>query len=190
METYRLFVAAHIPDHVKAYLGSVQQHLKHSSAAVSWTAPQAMHLTFWFLGDPDSSRVGDFERALQDCQALPAPLVRLGQAGAFPSMQRARVVWMGLEGQLERLFELHRALGSALEARGVALERRPYHPHLTLGRIRRASTPDLAQLGERIRSIPPPPPTTWYTRHVSLFRSELLARGAQYTALATIELNA
>ena len=190
METYRLFVAAHVPDPIKDYLGSVQQYLKHSQAAVSWTAPHAMHLTLWFLGDTDRSRVAELERALHECQALPAPLVRLGQAGAFPSMQRARVVWMGLEGQLERLFDLHRALGGALAARGVALERRPYHPHLTLGRIRRASTPDLAQLGERIRSIPPPPPTTWYTRHVSLFRSELLARGAEYTALATIELNA
>jgi 2'-5' RNA ligase len=64
--------------------------------------------------------------------------VKTGGVGAFPSLKRVRVVWYGVKGGEERLTELAQAVEKSVEGLGFEAEGR-FHPHITLGRVRRES---------------------------------------------------
>ena len=104
------------------------------------------HLTVQFLGNTAEEDVPAIGRALQEAASeLVAFDVRYRGLGAFPEPARARVVWAGAEeiepaGRLARLAEV---VGEALEPLGHAPERRAWHPHVTLGRVRRRPSPAL-----------------------------------------------
>lgn len=98
--------------------------------------PENWHITLRFLG-----RVGEvtLERLLAelDQSDLGAPFkLRLGGLGAFPRPARATVLWVGLDGDVERLVEVATMADDAAMAAGVEPEDRPFHSHLTLSRIR------------------------------------------------------
>jgi 2'-5' RNA ligase len=78
---------------------------------------------------------------------------------------------------------------AALRGLGIAPEPKPYHPHLTLGRVRReASQEQRRQLGDELRTLPPPAPLTWTIERVILYRSELRSAGPVYTEIANCRL--
>jgi 2'-5' RNA ligase len=118
----RTFVAVRPPpaavDHLRALLPS-------------WpSAPERWHLTLAFLGE-----VADPQRlvpVLAEVGAGTAPLdLRLAGSGAFG---RGGPVWVGVEGDLRGLTALAAAVAQACRDAGVDVERRPYRPHLTIGR--------------------------------------------------------
>lgn len=104
------------------------------------------HLTVQFLGDTVEQDVPDIARALEEAvEELPSFDVCYRGIGAFPEPARARVVWAGVE-EVEpagHLAALSDAVGLALEPLGHAPERRAWHPHVTLGRVKRRPSADL-----------------------------------------------
>jgi RNA 2',3'-cyclic 3'-phosphodiesterase len=187
---YRLFIALELPDEVEQALESAQRQLQGERPPVKWVAPGAMHLTLRFLGDTDAGLVEPLGAAMSAALGnLPAPLLHLGAAGAFPGLSRPSVVWVGLGGDLEGLRRLHAALEEPLAALGFPPEERRFHPHLTLGRVRRDAGPqEQRRLGELVRSLPVPAASPWRAGRVTLFRSELRPSGSVYTALAGTSL--
>jgi len=126
----RTFVAVRPPavalDHLRAVLPS-------------WpSAPERWHVTLAFLGEVD-----DPQRLLpglaEACTARPLQL-RLSGSGAFG---RGGPVWVGVEGDRTGLASVAGAVARACRDAGVDVERRPYRPHLTVGRRGR---PDPARL--------------------------------------------
>jgi 2'-5' RNA ligase len=189
MPTYRLFIAAHIPGYVKQRLVDMQAVLRQTSAPIAWVAPQAMHLTFHFLGDTEAHRVAALSAMLDAIAPSQAPNLALGHAGAFPHLRRPQVLWLGLRGDLDLVARIHATLSQALTQLGITPERRPFQPHLTIGRMRREVTgAQQAALERAISTLPAPAPDTWPLEQVSLFRSELLAGGPRYSELATVSL--
>ncbi|MDE2511798.1 MAG: 2'-5' RNA ligase family protein, partial [Elusimicrobia bacterium] len=74
------------------------------------------------------------EARMRSAAARVAPFeLTYGGVGAFESLEDARVVWVGLEAGHEPMKALADLLGRD--------EPRPFSPHLTLGRNRRAATP-------------------------------------------------
>ena len=68
---------------------------------------------------------------------LPAGIQeRLRGIGAFPHWRRPKVMWAGLNGDIEKLSRLRNTLNDELELLGFKAEKRPYRPHLTLGRFK------------------------------------------------------
>jgi len=62
--------------------------------------------------------------------------LRLAGGGRFGSMRRPQVAWAGLEGDVAPLVELARRLTAVARSLRLAVEERPFRPHLTLGRWR------------------------------------------------------
>ena len=109
----------------------------------------------------------------------------LGELGFFGSTSRPRVVQMGVCGEVERLQELVAELCQCTEAAlGLAPEKRAYHPHITLGRVKRVERGMaerlLASLGsgldEGARPLQP-------LRSLWLMRSILDPKGIRYEPL-------
>jgi len=190
METYRLFIATELPAQVKAEMISVQAQLQRANLLVSWVAPGAMHLTLRFLGETSAALIPNLERAMRDALAPYSPInLWLNGVSAFPNHRRPTVVWAGVGGAVAMLQRAQAGIEAALGSLGIAPEPKPFHPHLTLGRLRRIADREQQQrLGDAIRALPPPAPLEWAAEHVVLFRSELHSDGPIYTKMVECRL--
>ena len=188
----RAFVAVLLEDRLREAVGSLVERLRPLCAAVAWVPARNLHLTLQFLGDQSEERLAEAEAALVEAAAASAPLeVTLHGIGAFPGLERPRILWVGLaQGALE-MRQLQAGVADALSARGFPKEERPWHPHLTIGRVhderrwrRAAIAPLRAALAEAAG-------TTFggqRVAEVALMRSDLSPNGARYTVrrLATL----
>jgi 2'-5' RNA ligase len=106
--------------------------VEHLSAVLDrWPSdPRRWHLTLVFLGEVD--RPEALVPALgRVCAGLPALRLRLAGSGAFG---RGGPVWVGVDGDVAGLTGLAGALAEACRSAGRDVERRPYRPHVTVGR--------------------------------------------------------
>jgi 2'-5' RNA ligase len=117
------------------------------------TGAHAGHLTLRFLGETAPDRVAGLAEALREATAGTAAFdLVFVSAGAFPSLQRPRVAWVGVRDGADRLAEMASRLDRALERQGLPPEPRGFQPHLTLFRVRRREDADRARaLVERLR---------------------------------------
>ena len=79
--------------------------------------------------------------------AVPPMTLRLAGGGRFGSLRRPQVAWAGLEGDVAPLVDLADRLAAAARELGLAVEDRPFRPHLTLGRWRPRAPADGALTG-------------------------------------------
>ena len=138
MEQIRAFIAVELPPAVReAVEGVVRELRSRAGDGVRWVRPEGVHLNLKFLGDIDADSVPAVSRAMAQCAASAAPFdLFLEGVGVFPNARRPRVIWIGLGGALELLLALQHSIDRELEGLGFARERRPFTPHLTLGRVR------------------------------------------------------
>jgi 2'-5' RNA ligase len=179
-ERWRCFVAVPIGEELRASLTSYVEQLRRAPLADAWrwTDPASWHITLAFLGDIAPSSVPVVADALREVAARHTVFtVPTGGLGVFPSSQRPRVLWYGVDdpsGQLAALATDVRAAHHVVDS--------PFHGHITLARggehrDRRLPTPqDL-----------PPPSALARVRFPSLYRSEG-GRVSTYQALASAAL--
>ena len=183
----RTFVAIELPEHIREAVGRLSARLRRSGARVSWVRPDRMHLTLRFLGDvteEQSDSVG--EHLAGACQGSEPFVLSVSGAGAFPNVRKPNVVWAGvrpLEGALARL---QAAAEEAARQAGLAPEAKPFHPHLTLARIR--DRRDLGDLVERLGTERAFEAGDFTVSGVALFSSQLTPKGPVYQRLRTIAL--
>jgi 2'-5' RNA ligase len=192
METIRTFVAIELDEGILTALREVQAQLKRAPVARigRWVASAGIHLTLKFLGDVSSGRVPEITQAIErGCRACVQFSLHLSNPGFFPNAHRLRVVWIGVEGDVETLARLQRAVESELNALGFPPEGRGFQPHLTLARVRdQAGTDEREELAKRIAAVQVDASVGMTAREVCLMRSDLRPSGAVYTRLATVPL--
>ena len=153
---------------------------------VRWSRPDRVHLTLRFLGDSAVSQLRRLDPALREAASTSLAIrLRPAGTGAFPGWSRPRVVWIGFEPD-DALGRLQQVVEGAARDVGFESEERPFHPHLTLGRVK-GNEGDRSWI-EAVRSWSPGTGTEVATEMV-LYRSELSPEGPRYTALARYELD-
>jgi 2'-5' RNA ligase len=141
----RLFFAIELSDAVRLALDHAVAPLRAAEPALAWVGATKLHLTMKFLGDVDEVGAERLSAAADAVAARHRPFeMTLGGVGAFPNFRRARVVWIGVEGD-PRLELLHHDLELACGAAGFEVEGRPFRPHITLARVRTALTLERAR---------------------------------------------
>lgn len=179
----RAFIAVKLPGNPK--LREIISRLGTMGRAVKPVAGDNLHVTLKFLGDIAPEQTAEISRVVQSVAEPVAPFeVRLVGLGAFPHARRPSVIWAGLQNA-EPLCRLAESLEAELEPVGFAPEKRPFHAHLTLARVKSRPPEDLAVLLDEhsetefgVASI----------ESVELFQSELQRDGPRYTVLASAEL--
>ena len=102
------------------------------------TPPDRIHLTLKFLGESPQESLLRLTRALEPLRDRAASFeATVANLGVFPSPRRARILWAGIGEGSERLVTLAETVETLLDPEGFARERKPFVPHLTLGRARR-----------------------------------------------------
>jgi 2'-5' RNA ligase len=156
---------------------------------VRWIRPEGIHVTLKFLGEVPIKKLPAIKLAIQEAVVGHAPFeLEFSNIGTFGGREGLRIMWVGIAGDVLRLEALVRAVNAALKVVGFEPERRPFRPHLTLGRVRdEIGTRRRAQIEVDVGKTGVPP-STWRTAQVSLMRSRLTAQGAMYDVLATFPL--
>jgi RNA 2',3'-cyclic 3'-phosphodiesterase len=185
----RAFVALVLTEEARRAVTEVIDSLRRLGGGVAWVPPANLHLTLHFLGEQSAPRLGEALDAIDEAATACRPFeIALHGLGAFPGLERPRIIWLGLaEGALAAR-GLQARVMTALGARGFPPEARPWHPHLTLGRVpderrwRREGGAALRQAIGRAGSLAV---ARLPVRGVSLMTSELLPSGARYTERAS-----
>lgn len=137
----RTFIALNLPADVRAELHASLEPLRSRNLPVRWVEPDALHLTLKFLGEIEGVEVPRLEEALAALAPRHPPLeLELGGFGAFPSLRRAGVLWMGVAAGAP-LMALQRDVELACAKLGYTREQRPFRPHITVARTRSDARP-------------------------------------------------
>ena len=187
MKRLRVFIALTLPDTVSTAIRHVQEQLASHRLKVRWVRAGNIHLTLKFLGEIDTSRIDEVEAVVAETAFKRAPFhLSAKGVGVFPNIKRARVIWMGIAGQVTALTELQQDMANRLVTIGFPPDKRRYSGHLTLGRSKGAI--DAGHLMNAMVEIQSFESELFIVNRVSLFRSELHAAGAVYTELRTVTL--
>ena len=187
-QTIRVFVALDLPVQAKKILEQTIQALDNLlPSGVRWVDPKGIHLTLKFLGDVDAERVNGLLVAMEAAaNGFEYPSLSLGLSGlgVFPNTRDARILWAGVSGNLAALERLQALVDGALFEIGYAWERRPFRPHLTLGRVRdRVARPERMKIGKVMEDSVLAGCHNWEAREIHLIRSTLTTRGAIYDSI-------
>jgi 2'-5' RNA ligase len=191
MDKIRSFIAIELPGEVKQSLAGLQAALKSSgNTALKWVEPNNIHLTLKFLGDIDPGAISRITAAIEDASRGVHPFdITVSELGVFPNLKRIRVVWVGLNGDTEKLSNLQKSLEATLSPLGFPPEARGFSPHLTIARVRDYARPEEIQnLGKIIEKTVYDTSHTFSVTSVNLMKSRLTREGPIYNKISVIAL--
>lgn len=179
----RMFLAVALNDDTRHALAT---HLEASLAGDYLPGrpvpPENWHITLRFLGPTDAVQQ-DAMVAHLDQHLLVEPFrIRFTDLGGFPGESKASVLWLGLGGAVTSLSAVAAECEVAAQAAGFEPEGRPFHPHLTLSRIRPPF--DIRSLVDAV----PPAKIPLDVHEVTLYRSVLDRGPARYEVLERVSL--
>ena len=136
----RLFVGVRVSvpcaNALAACAETLARRAKDARIDLAWVAPTNYHVTLKFLGWTREDAIGAVSDALAQATAGVAPFrFRAARLGAFPSLDRASVLWAGVE-EPDAIGAVAERIERAMTALGFTAETRAFHPHVTLARVR------------------------------------------------------
>ncbi|MCA8973657.1 MAG: RNA 2',3'-cyclic phosphodiesterase [Planctomycetes bacterium] len=181
----RCFLALDLPAPVRNYLDrTARESLR--KGKVKWVVPDQLHVTLVFAGEVEGETASALRDAMLAVAARPLTLA-LNGLGHFPPRGEPRVIWAGLSGDTDDLVRLQDALATRAEAAGVTRDKRPFTPHITLGRVKSpfgayAIPDELQEVGPTLRDKP------FVASRLTLYESELSRQGSIYRVVARRDL--
>jgi 2'-5' RNA ligase len=130
----RLFIAIKIncTKEFISFLNHIESEL--TDEVIKWIKPANIHITLAFLGNTKEQLIPELSEALSKitCDFAPFNLTLKG-CGVFKNLQNPNVIWAGIDAD-NIIFKLKTKLDFVLENFGFAVDKRPFKPHLTIGR--------------------------------------------------------
>jgi 2'-5' RNA ligase len=170
---HRIFVAVRPPEPVRRLLLTAMGGV----SGARWQSDEQLHITLRFIGEVDRHQASDIHAALGAIHHPPIEIAVSG-LGTFDRRGVPEVIWAGVTPQ-EALAALHKKVDQALTRVGVEPDRRAFHPHITLARLKRTSGP-VGNLIAGAGGLSSPPFTV---DSFALYESRLTPEGAVYSAI-------
>lgn len=168
----RLFLGLPIPPELANTLARTARALKLPNARV--TPPDNLHLTLIFLGQVGEDRLPAILRELDQLEVEPVQL-RFTNIDLFP---RAGVLFAEIE-TTPKLLNLQAQSSDRMVRCGFPLDDRPYHPHVTLARLRSP-----IRFSPKQTTLPSAAQQRFTADVVNLYQSHTLPTGSQYEIIA------
>lgn len=184
----RSFVALDIPQTAKNEFSDLISFLKESRADVRWARAENLHLTLRFLGETTQEQADSIKGSLREIAAGEKSFsIHFAGLGAFPTLQRPRLFWAGIDQGAEFLERLAERIDLAAAAIGFQREERAFSPHMTLGRVR--SPRNLQELIHRIRQTEFTPAEKIPMERLTLYKSTLGREGPVYEIIERFDFS-
>ncbi len=182
MDQIRSFVSIDIDEsRVLSELASVLSSLQSIGGDLKTVERENIHVTLKFLGNVDSSKLAQVKAALGQVKFVPFSLEVRG-AGAFPSLSRMNVVWVGLGQGWSHVEEIYAQTEKLLSEAGFRKETRAFSPHVTVARVKSARKRD--EIAGFLQRITERTFGTLQVDKVRLKQSVLSSSGPKYSTLS------
>ncbi len=181
-DTVRVFIALEVAAAVQSRCRGLQEKLAPAGTSVKWVEPQNIHLTLKFLGQVERGKIQAVGRASDRAAGNAEPFELAFQGvGAFPNSRSPRIIWVGVQEGGEKAAAIAAELDRLLGREGFPEESRPFHPHLTLGRVR--SHQGARRMGEALERVLSAGAGRSQAGSIIVFESRLSPRGSRYLRL-------
>ncbi len=178
----RLFTGIELPILLRQRLVLLQGGLD----GAKWVERDNFHLTLNFIGEVSEQVAEDAHDALSGIRTPPFD-IELKGTGSFAKGDDVKVLWVGVE-QNEVLHRLKEKIDHALAKFDVPVEKRKYHPHVTLARFRFGA--EEAKVAQFMATHNLFSGDAFEVDHFTLFRTHQTKHGSEYEALAEYSLGA
>ena len=182
----RTFLSIPVPQEVRSKKNMLYSTLEESPAKINWVKNIQLHLTIKFLSHTPESVIEKIIDRVESITSESKPFdIFIESTGCFPVKERPRVLWMGVNGNLDPLNDLFIKVEDALDLLGFPKEQQDYKPHITLARIKYPQkwTPDISTFLKSSYD-----PIDFPIDRVQFFSSELLPSGTVHTLLKSFPL--
>ncbi len=177
----RSFLAFELPLEIKNIVARVSGELRQSTLNPRWVKVDNIHLTVVFMGSIETEDTPAITRVVREvCQTYGPFDISIKGIGCFPNRRSPRVLWLGLDGDLEPMSEFRDALQGHLKGFGIKEEKRKFKPHLTLARFRKPKKMD-AKEDQFLSNYEDISSAVCSLKELILFKSDLKPTGAVYT---------
>lgn len=185
----RSFLAFELPVDIKRIIMAVSEDVRQLPLNVRWLNVKNIHLTIVFMGDVQEEQIKPIQDIVKDvCQGYGPFSIAIKGIGIFGSRRNPRVLWIGLDGAIDRMGYFRDDLQKGLRPFGIKEEKRRFKPHLTLGRFRKGARTGthLDDLLSKYHDLTSP---ECIIEELVLFKSDLKPGGAVYSKLNGWPLN-
>ncbi|MEA2024905.1 MAG: RNA 2',3'-cyclic phosphodiesterase [Actinomycetota bacterium] len=177
----RLFLAVALTDEIRhglaAFLGERTIRLPGRP-----TPPDNWHLTLRFLGSTEALQRDRVLEFLDEHLAVEPFTLGFVGLGAFPKPSKTTVLWLGVGRGAEEVTAMAAVGEEAAISAGFESEDRPFHPHLTLSRIRPPVNAE--EIIEQVGAFP----LKMEVDRLTIYRSHLGREGARYETVDEVLL--
>jgi RNA 2',3'-cyclic 3'-phosphodiesterase len=186
----RAFLAIPVLPPALAAFEALRERLVAGVGGVRWAPAESPHITLHFFGALDDDAAARALAVLRPVLAEHTPFtLRLRGLGAFPSNQRPRVLWCGVDGDVDALRAVAHACAVALGSAGFAAEDRRFRAHCTVGRPREPWPPDAVHAWRDATADDPCTPA-FSAGHAILYESLNGSDGVRHVPRNTLPLGA
>ncbi|MEX2315790.1 MAG: RNA 2',3'-cyclic phosphodiesterase [Pirellulales bacterium] len=183
----RTFIAVEISDEIRRRAAELMGRLNAIVDDVKWVANENLHWTLQFLGDVEELEIPAVCAAVAESAAECEPFdLAAGGAGAFPSADRPRTLWIGAGQGADDMVALQKAIERRLKKLGYRSEHRRFVPHLTLGRAGRHGRPQ--SMAATLATLADFDAGSMLVDEVTVFASQLTREGSVYEPLSRAPL--
>jgi 2'-5' RNA ligase len=182
----RSFIALYPDPTARAHIAQFISCMRERNSSCRWEDPDKVHITLKFLGDVlpatlDAITV-DLEKEIVAEGVISA---QIDMVGAFPGMQRPRIVWLGFTDPVAKVRTLQQLIENVAERHGLLREQKRFTAHFTVGRVKRDARTE--GLENEIEACSFQPATVHFSA-VRIMESTLTPKGAIHTERARISL--
>jgi 2'-5' RNA ligase len=114
---------------------SVQRALIATGAKLKPVEPENIHLTLKFLGEIQQYKVDEIIEVVEGISFEPFKF-KAEEVGVFPNIRRPATIWAGIMEGVSDITAVFDEVDAKLSKLGYERERRRFHPHLTICRVR------------------------------------------------------
>lgn len=180
-ENIRTFLSVDIDDdNLLSRIIQIQRELDRESAKMKLVERDNIHFTWHFFGNTHPTKIDTIHHELSQLEFDPFK-IEVSGVGAFPNIQRPRVIWVGVTHNLEKLRELKTKTDTILKKIGYRIERKRFIPHATIARVR--SIRNREQLAENLESLSEELVGSMTVTNIRMTRSTLTPSGAIYDTM-------
>lgn len=135
----RTFFAVDIEEEIKTSISLLINRFQKMEKNIRWVKTENIHLTIYFFGEVQDNDLNELEIILQNVvKGLQPFTVTVKGLSAFPSVERPRVVWIGVQNPMRELNAIFDGINSGLLETELKIKKdvKGYTPHLTIGRVK------------------------------------------------------